>query len=260
MRTLLFIFSLLLVLTGCFRPVTPQKTQELKPPVEVEIPQSFVTDGVLHVKVSLKPLVNLKADQVAVDLIGVNHGQEEVKKSLTLKSLVIDEIVKANVPLVTDFEMDAGSFDEYKVVCRWSAGGVEPVAQNPAPITEPPVSEIPGKFELLGQVLVRSECKNSGEICERTYSIQAKLKNATANTISQISLALEIKFVPTGDATSPPSALEFSPLNADEQEVKLEGLTLSSNETRPIEVKIPEALVEIPDGRFVPRIRLYSYK
>lgn len=243
-------------LTGCFRLTSPPKVEELKPPIEVEIPQSFVTDGKLHVKVSLKPLVNLKANQVAVDVIGVNHGVETVKKSLTLDSLVTDAIIKADVPLVTDFEMDASGFDEYKVVCRWSEEGVNPVTS----IEPPKPTQISGKLELLEQTLVRSDCKDKSEICERRYRIQANLRNSTTAEVSNISLALEIKFVPKGSQPSMSDVPELSPLTAEEQEVKLEGLTLAPNEIRPVEVKIPEALVEIPDGMFVPRIRLYSYK
>lgn len=254
MRTLLFVS--LLFLNSCVRQGLPPKAQELKPPVEVEIPQSFVTDGQLHVKVSLKPLVNLKADQVAVDLIGVNHGQEIVKKSLTLNSLVTESVLKADVPLVTDFEMDATGFDEYKVICRWSEQGVSPVVKTEEVAKKP---ELNGKFELLEQTLVRSECKVSGPICERNFTIQGKLSNLTPKQISNVSLALEVKFVPKGQQ-SQETARELAVLNPDEQEVKLEGLTLSPGEIRPIEVKIPEALVEIPDGMFLPKIRLFSYQ
>jgi hypothetical protein len=254
MRYLVLIVSF--CLCSCFRPSIPPKAEELKPPVEVEIPQSFVTDGKLHVKVSLKPLVNLKANQVAVDLIGVDHGQEVVKKSLALNALVSEPILKANVPLVTDFEMDASGFDEYKVVCRWSEEGVGPVAA----VESPKSTEASGKFELLEQTLVRSDCEKKGDICERKYRIQAQLRNSTSAEISEISLALEIKFIPKGEALQATDTPDLSPLTAEEQEVKLEGLKLAPNAKRPIEVKIPEALVEIPDGMFVPKIRIYSYK
>lgn len=247
-----------LFLSSCIRPSLPPKPQELRPPVEVDIPQSFVTDGQLHVKVSLKPLVALKANQVAVDLIGVKQGQEVVKESLILSSLVTEEILKADLPLITDFQMNASDFEEYKVICRWSDQGVTAVEKTEKAIH----SEFDGKFELLEQVLIRSDCKASGGDgnCERTYSIQGVLKNSTLKQITDVSLALEIKFVPTGQQQSEESTTALSPLTPDEQEVKLEGFTLSPGETRPIEVKIPEALFEIPEGIFVPKIRLFSYR
>jgi hypothetical protein len=247
---------ILMFLSGCARLGTQPKTPELKPPIEVEIPQSFITNGKLYVKVSLKPLVNLRAGQVAVDLIGISKGQESVKKSLALKDIVNEELLKANTPLVHDFELESANLDEYKVICRWAEEGVTPAEETKIEEKE----AFTGIVELKDQTLVRSDCVMKDGICERIYTIQSKLKNSTAVSITDISIALEISFVPNGQNKTPTEVPALSALTAEEQEVKLEGLVLTPNEERPIEVRIPEPLVEIPDGMFVPRIRLFKYK
>ncbi len=255
--------SLVGSLSGCAVFQAKPKPIELKPPVELEIPQAFVANDTLHLKVSVKPLVNLRSNQVALDIIGLNQGQECERQSRVLSKIAAEPIMKADEILVSDFEMPAKNLDEYKVVCKWNEDGIDDLPQKSVSKQEPKESSgrLPSEsVSLTNQVLVNSGCLQPGaDTCERSVSIRADLRNDTSQQLENIAIALAVRFVQK-NIPEPASLNALEPLAADEQEVLLSGLTLSPGEVREIDVRIPDPLIELPDGAFVPRIRLLRYR
>ena len=206
--TVVIILAVTVTICGCGKFSRPPVAQDLKPPIEIEIPQSFVTENILHVKVSLKPLVNLRPEQVAIELIGISKGVESSEKTVLLSDLVTEPLLIGGDTFVSDFEIDARELEEYKVVCKWNEDKIvigNQTSNQPLGQTQNASAEIASKLNvqpkesialsILEQSLIRSECLKGKDSCERNFTVDAKLKNSSAEDISEISLALEIQFV-----------------------------------------------------------------
>ncbi len=261
---------LLAALSGCSkRAPVPAEGAAQKPPVEVSIPQAFVKQGILHVRATVKPLVNIKADQITIGLIGIRSGQLSMEETRVLSQLAGRPIAEAEKTILADFEVKAEGLTEYQVVCKWGADADAArgsLASAPiqagsvvSPVVRPKGEEEIADGVALADVVLRREpiaCRQPP--CDESCAFEAELRNGTAMPLRNISLALGVLFVPAG--SSAPTVAPLAPLQADEQEVRLEGLEIPAKSAKSIEVKIDQPLVELPDGTFVPRLRLLQYK
>lgn len=254
--TLIAHLLVVVALAGCSR-VSLQAVQmaEEKPPVEVDIPQAFNQQGRLKVKVSVRPLVNLRGDDVVVGVVGVGLGQP-VEQFFSLSELSAQQVVPAGQVLLADFDIPSVDLLEYQVVCKWGEDrkrvkvGASPVEPSPAA-----VPQFTGAVRLNNLALrrIKGPCPPCDEVCV----FEGEISNGLSQHISDVTLALGITFVPTGGEILHPAA--GGELLPDEEQVILSGVSIAPGQSRAIEVKVPQPLAEIPEGQFVPYLRLLRH-
>jgi len=263
---LTFPFLMLACLSAsCARTSSVSPQNELKPPLEIEIPQAFTQNQKLYVRTSLRPLVNLKANEVAVGVVGVGETPSESFRLLSDASG--KQIAVAGERILADFEIPATGLTEYQVVLKWGedakskASELSPTAHVPlvedppaAPETELPAKPLSGKVSIENLTLHQTRAECISPPCDNLCSFQGELLNGLQSKLSKVSLALGVTFIPVGAQLIHPA--DLAPLGADEEEVILDNLSLESGARRAIEVKLSEPLAEIPEGTFVPYLRL----
>jgi len=90
--------------------------------------------------------------------------------------------------------------------------------------------------------------------CPYFYLLQADLVNSGASRAENIELAVGLFWKADGQQLVFPVGNQG--LQAVEERVRPEGLSLSPGETQTLRIKVDRALPEVPGGEFVPNIRV----
>jgi hypothetical protein len=274
MRLAFLIALILFFPSGCSKTAKNSAVETeatARPPIEIDLPQAFTRDGELFVRASIRPLVNLKSDDVSVGIVGLSDGLVKREEHRALRSLSGKETVSAGETLLADFTLPSEGLTEYQVVLRWgedaklaraSLSEVVPHESSPTKVENPKSDSIPlapevKEVTLIGLALRRTPLENcQTPPCDEACMFEGEVVNGTTKIASRLTLALGVTFVPKGSKIDHPKAGD--PLRADEQEIPLSGVELQPGGRRKIEVKLSEPIAEIPEGSFVPYLRLLS--
>lgn len=261
---------ILLVLSSCSLVGRGKAvSSDQKPPVEIEVPQSFVSEGQLHIRASVKPLVNLRADEVTIGIIGLSSGASSIEEHRPLSEVSGKKIIEAGETVLVEFDLPSANLSEYQVVCRWGGDAARGRLQDipvESAMTESVQSkdidqnldEVPATVVLRDLALRRVPTDCEAPPCDEICTFEGEIANSNQGRLTDVVLALGVSFVQKGQTLNQPGSL--SPMTADEQEIQLEGFELAPGRSRALEVKVAEPLAEIPEGTFVPYLRLLKYR
>lgn len=224
------------------------ETEVAVPPLEVSIAHDEVRDGVLYARVHIKTLAEVDPRTVMLRVQGLSDGEKREEVSMMLSDVTGEEILLPESVSAVDFTLASSDLSEYQVYCQW---GLKPKLDDEALILRN--SQI-SREEVVPEA--GRKCPKRG--CGSQFVITTNLVNYSDSNIADIVLAIGIFWESDGAKIVLPGALVK--LRSNEETLSLRGLKLSSTESKTVRVRFDRIVPNVPGGRFVPSLRLLSFR
>lgn len=242
-------------------------TNPAQNPIDVEIAQSFVKDGKLHLKVIIRPRTTIETNDVLVSVLGLEEGQVIEEQRQTLGDAVTTKRLAANELAALFFTLKQEGITEYQVKCQWGKDAQEALSQNTITtstdhsavlVNSAVPAETPVAPKLQDIKIASHEIPCASLPCDIQYSVSGYLANEQAVSFQNIALAIGLFWLEDGSSQAFPQ--DGDKLLENEELVSLSQIVLKPGEKKQIRLSIDQQVPVVEGGRFVPHLRIVSFQ
>lgn len=249
-----------------------QEPEKETAPVDVRILEETVVNNLLELKVELRALAYLDAQDVMIEAVGLAEGDVLQRESKHLGDLINQKMLEPDQAVIISFSIPAENLAEYQVRCIWgqpekavSSPEEQLVLRNlvvfseivdclPESRTGQENDERSGRNDHGG---AGSDLSGSqGGNCKIRYTLEGVLANYSQQTVRGIVLALGTNWIRQGQEASVPNA--FEPLRASEERIFLNRFELGPGEQKKLKIRLKKSFPVIAGGSFIPHLRLLT--
>lgn len=231
-------------------------------PIDVEIAQSFVKDGKLHLKVMIRPRTTIETGQVLVSVLGLDEGQVIEEQRQVLSEAVTTKHLAANELAALFFTLTREGITEYQVKCQWGKDAQEVLSKDAVALMEKSEDLADGGAQAAPKLqdikIASHEIPCPTMPCDVQYSVSGYLTNEQAVPFQNIALAVGLFWLEDGSSQAFPK--DGEKLLENEELVSLTKLFLKPGEKKQIRLSIDQQVPVVEGGRFVPHLRIVSFQ
>lgn len=222
-------------LLGCAVVAHNQTRVATESAIAIDIEDSVLIDGELHVRAGLRALTSVPTNALSVTLRGLHEGELVRESTVEASSLHHAAILAKGEGITAQFAIDATDITEFQVAGEWG-GAQEPSVHSDKPVI---ISE---------SALSSDPIYCHAPPCDMLYTVSGVLRNTTDSSVGGIVLGLHFDWVERGKRAGALSSGDPA------QQIALGTIVIPPGGEKKFQLTFDRRVPELSSGRFIPRV------